>query len=61
MSQKVAKLIRKYAKVTMHKDLRPTGIKERPDYVIKQMLNKMSEPDRVIFIKKMRDTVKNDE
>ena len=61
MSQKMAKLIRKYVKITMYKDLRSEGIVDRPDYVIRQKLSKMNKFDRVNFIQEMKDKVKSDE
>jgi len=61
MNEKLAKLIRKYVKSTMYKDLRVEGMKDRPDYVIRQKLIGMSESDRVKFIGEMRDEIKSNE
>ena len=61
MNAKLSKLIRKYVKVTVQKDYRRLGTKDRPDYVVKQKIKKMNHIERSKFVQEMKLCVVNHE
>lgn len=58
MSQKIAKLIRKYVDVIQSKDYRIHGTKSRPDFVIRQKMTNMNSNERIKFISIMKEEIK---